>query len=247
VKRLPFEAVHVALAAPTASKLVRLPAGSAAPAAAALVSGGRVSGLTMGQFSLLDLIRALLIKTGPADVTISTWTAGIRDAETAAWLLTEERIRSLRFVVDRSFPTRQPRYARRMLELFGPSAIVCTRTHAKFATIVNDDWKLAIRSSMNLNENTRIEQYDVDDSPEMTAMYSDFVDLMASATGAGIEPVEDLIQAGLATMPSDAGEREAWEEFVPRRANQQVVTPVVPKPAPRSFAGLDLSKLAGDL
>ena len=38
--------------------------------------GMDVVGLTFGQFSLLDLIEAALELTGPADVTISTWSAG---------------------------------------------------------------------------------------------------------------------------------------------------------------------------
>lgn len=33
--------------------------------------------LTFGQFSLMDAVEAILEKTGPADVAISTWTAGM--------------------------------------------------------------------------------------------------------------------------------------------------------------------------
>lgn len=45
--------------------------------------GMDVVGLTFGQFSLLDLIEAALELTGPADVTISTWSAGFYDVEAA--------------------------------------------------------------------------------------------------------------------------------------------------------------------
>lgn len=32
-------------------------------------------GFTKGQFSLIDLLQAIVIQTGPADVLVSTWTA----------------------------------------------------------------------------------------------------------------------------------------------------------------------------
>lgn len=35
-----------------------------------------IRGFTFGQFSLIDLIQAALEIAGPADVTISTWSAG---------------------------------------------------------------------------------------------------------------------------------------------------------------------------
>ena len=45
--------------------------------------GMDVVGLTFGQFSLLDLIDAALEITGPADVTVSTWSAGFYDVDAA--------------------------------------------------------------------------------------------------------------------------------------------------------------------
>jgi hypothetical protein len=136
-----------------------------------LEPGGRLFGFTRGEFSLLDLLRALLAKTGPADVVLATWTTGIRDAESAAWLLDSGRIRSLLILTDRSFPSRQPAYCARLVALFGAGAIVCTNNHAKFATIRNERWSVVVRSSMNLNRNRRFEQFDVDDDAAM----ADFV------------------------------------------------------------------------
>jgi hypothetical protein len=129
--------------------------------------GTRMVGLTKGQFSLLDLIRAVLVSTGPADLVVSTWTAGIRDVDNVGFLVERGQLRSLRLLCDRSFPRRQPKYCRRVLEVFGESAIRCTRTHAKFALISNEDWKIVIRSSMNLNRNPRFEQFDLDDDPDI--------------------------------------------------------------------------------
>ena len=151
-----------------------------------LSAGCRVIGITKGQFSLLDLIRAVLEQTGPADVLISTWTTGIRDAENANFLIQEGHMTSFRMLTDRSFVTRQPKYVARILEIFGPESIRCTKTHAKFAIIRNDKWNIAIRSSMNLNRNPRWEQFDLDDSAEISDFFTSLYDEIAETTPAGL-------------------------------------------------------------
>ena len=167
--------------------IVRVTDAGAAAAIAGWKRGGRAIGLTMGQFSLIDLIRAVLDRTGPADVVLSTWTTGIRDADAAAWLVSSGAIKSLSIVTDRSFPSRQPGYAKRLIELFGADAIVCCRTHAKFAVIHNDGWKVTIRSSMNLNKNPRYEQFDIDDNPEIASFFLDFARAVRSTMREGFE------------------------------------------------------------
>lgn len=123
--------------------------------------------LTFGQFSLMDAVEAILEKTGPADVAIATWTAGSADLSRSAESLRNGNIRSLRFVVDCSFGQRQPGYLAQVRALFGDEAIRSTRTHAKYAVITNDDWAVAVRTSMNLNENPRLESIEVSDDPEL--------------------------------------------------------------------------------
>ena len=186
------------------AKLLREPSASAWTALGKLEPGLRLVGLTRGQFSLLDLIRAVLAQTGPADVTLSTWTSGIRDAETSAWLLSEGKIRSLRLMLDYGFPRIEPSYALRLAELFGDRAVLLCRTHAKFAVIRNDAWSVCIRSSMNLNRNTRFEQFDLDDDSAICDLFETFADDVARATPAGfVIEWQDAARA-LVTALSDA-------------------------------------------
>ena len=152
---------------------------SAQTVAASLVRGGRAIGLTMGQFSMLDLLGAILERTGPADVRLSTWTVGIRDAENAGWMLDSGRMRSFQLFVDKSFPTRQPAYCAAVRRIFGERAINASDIHAKVATIHGDGWRVAVRGSMNLNANPRCEQYDIDDSAEIAGFFDGHFDLMA--------------------------------------------------------------------
>ena len=84
--------------------------------------GMELFGLTKGQFSFISVLDHLLSQTGPADVVISTWTAAGAEIETAKEFLENERIKSLRFLVDQSFPTRQPEYCKALLKTFARAA-----------------------------------------------------------------------------------------------------------------------------
>lgn len=123
---------------------------SAALAIGPLVSGMERYCLTFGQFSLVDALEHLVEQAGPCELVVSTWTAARADAERAAKLLEDGRITRFRLLVDRSFVARQPVYCERVVELFGDDAIRTTRTHAKFAVASNEEWALAVRTSMNL-------------------------------------------------------------------------------------------------
>lgn len=141
--------------------------------------------LTFGQFSLMDAVEAILEKTGPADVAIATWTAGAADLSRSAESLRNGNIRSLRFVVDCSFGQRQPGYLAQVRELFGDDAIRSTRTHAKYAVITNDDWSVAVRTSMNLNENPRLESIEVSDDPALAEFLLQVTDEIFAEEQAG--------------------------------------------------------------
>lgn len=144
-----------------------------------------VVGLTFGQFSLIDLIQAALEITGPADVTISTWSAGFYDVEAAENFRANGLMRSIRFVMDAASMKRGQASVADIADLFGPEAIRTTRTHAKFALVTNSDWSIVITSSMNLNLNPRCEQFEMTDDPERLKMFAAFVDELFRELPAG--------------------------------------------------------------
>lgn len=158
---------------------------TAAAAIGPIERGCEIYGLTGGQFSLIDVIDHCLAATGPADVVISTWTAAGADVDFAMALLADRRIDRLRFIVDCSFPNRQPAYCAALRERFGEDAIRMTKSHCKFVTIVGDGWHLSVRTSMNLNLNRRLENFEISDSKPLTDHLLAFTDeLFAATTGA---------------------------------------------------------------
>jgi hypothetical protein len=129
--------------------------------------------LTHGQFSLIDAIVYLSQQIGPCVLSVSTWTAGAEDLSKMADLLSAGSFTGVRWLVDRSFVNRQPAYCARMRDLFGDDCIRTTRSHAKFVTLRNDDFNLAVRTSMNLNHNPRLENIEISDD----AAFADFLDV----------------------------------------------------------------------
>ena len=122
-----------------------------------------------GQFSLTDLLMAVLDKTGPADLSISTWTAASASVQTMLELLQTGQITGCRWLVDTTFVRRVPQLVAEIRKQFGDDAIRVTRTHAKFCTITNERWQVAIRSSMHLNQNPRLESYELGHDPQLCA------------------------------------------------------------------------------
>lgn len=168
---MPVHAAAIEAEAP-ACRWVR----SSAEAVAGLAERKAVFGLFRGEFSLLDLIVAVLGVTGPADLTVATWTAATREIDSAAKLLQDGNVRGIRWLVDMSFPRRQPVYCRQLLARFGAGAIRCTKSHAKFTLIRNENWNVALRTSANLNRNPRFEFFELSDAPAICEFLAGLVD-----------------------------------------------------------------------
>lgn len=141
--------------------------------------------LTYGQFSLLDLIDATLDVTGPAHVLIATWSAGFYDIDAALAWRDSGRMLSTRFIMDSSDKRGQATPAT-VADLFDPHNIRTTRSHAKFVLLSNDDgWRVIITSSMNLNLNKRLEQFEITDDPERFNLFNTFAEAVWEQTPPG--------------------------------------------------------------
>jgi hypothetical protein len=150
---------------------------SAAEAVAGLSLDGReIFGLTKGQFSLTDMIEAILETTGPAELHVSTWTAANTDVSKMLEMIGSGRLTAARWLVDVTFVRRAPQLTARIREAFGADAIRVTRTHAKFSVVRNATWSIVVRTSMNLNHNPRLEDFTVAHDPELAAFLLEAMD-----------------------------------------------------------------------
>ncbi len=177
--------------------------------------------LTYGQFSLIDAIMVILDQTGSADVCISTWTAAHAHLDLSEELMASSDIRSLKMVVDRSFKTRQPKYFNRMVKLFGVNCIREIRTHAKFITVRNDNWDIVVRTSMNLNENPRLENLEISHDKGFADFFDEIVDNIFEEVPPSYSK-SDLLK--LEQVPEDCPYKPVQSSHIKRRKLNEVET-----------------------
>ena len=159
---------------------------SAAEAIGVIEPGCEIYGLSKGQFSLIDLIEHVLSFTGPCRGVVSTWTAAGSDVGFAYKLVTCGLLTSLQFLVDFSFMSRQPAYCQALRETFGDGCIRITKNHAKFVMLRNESWNIVIRTSMNLNENRRLENFEISDDVHLAQFLSEVIEnIFETQPGAG--------------------------------------------------------------
>lgn len=149
---------------------------SAARCIGPITSGCEIFGLTKGDFSMIDILRHIAKEIGPCRIDIGTWTAAAAEIKQAFAMLEDRNIIAMRWLVDRSFPARQGKYYHSLLGKFGKDSVRLARFHAKFILLENDSFSVAVRTSMNLNENKRIEFYEISEGSPISGYLREIVD-----------------------------------------------------------------------
>jgi len=182
---------------------------SADAATQGFASGCHIIGLTMGQFSLIDMIHSILKKTGPADLYIATWSAGIKDAHQVQWMLDTKLITGIRLLTDHSYINRQAKYALAIEDLFGRANIRTSEMHAKFVVIKSAEFSVVILSSMNLNANRTCETFTIYEDADIAGFYLRFVEHHFENMRDGWERSSSVV-------------RECVESFFAKQATSQI-------------------------
>lgn len=149
---------------------------SAARCIGSVTRGCDVFGLTKGDFSMIDILRHVAREIGPCRIDVGTWTAAAAEIKQAFDMLSDGNILAMRFLVDRSFPQRQPKYYHALQARFGLDCIRMARFHAKFILLENAEFSVAVRTSMNLNLNERIEFYELSEGSPISGYLREVMD-----------------------------------------------------------------------
>ena len=149
---------------------------SAARCIGSISKGCDIFGLTKGDFSMIDILRHVAKEIGPCRIDCGTWTAAAAEIGQAFDMLKDGNILAMRFLVDRSFPARQPKYFHALRVRFGDDCIRMARFHAKFILLENDNFSVAVRTSMNLNLNERIEFYELSEGSPISGYLSQIME-----------------------------------------------------------------------
>ena len=138
--------------------------------------GLEMSAFTIGQFSKIDLIEAVLKYTGPVEMHIATWSAAGADMRRVEEFIESGMATKVTFLIDHSFRKRQPKLLK-VLDGIGADVYEAA-CHAKIVLLKNDDWNVVIKTSMNLNKNPRIESFDITECQEYYQHHKDMLNML---------------------------------------------------------------------
>lgn len=134
--------------------------------------------LSVGQYNLIDIIEKVVDLIGVCDIDLAVWTAATASLKKAELFLTNKSVKNMRWIIDPSFKSRKPNYVKTLRESFGNDCVRTIPTHAKFILIYNKNYNVIIQTSMNLNQNKRLESFTIIESKELVDFYRDFVGMV---------------------------------------------------------------------
>ena len=134
---------------------------SAARCIGPITKGCDVFGLTKGDFSMIDILRHIAREIGPCRLDVGSWTASPADIIELKRMITGGSVTELRLILGDGFPIFERKGYEVILAEVGRARVRFARFHAKYALLENDNFSIALRTSMNLNMNRRIESYEI--------------------------------------------------------------------------------------
>ncbi len=111
--------------------------------------------VSIGEWSMHDILFHLLSQTGPADVYIATWSVSEDAVRQLIQKVTDGSITRLYGILDWRVKVRRPEAFE--LARFNVADLRLTTCHAKVTVIRNEAWGIAIVGSANYTNNPRIE------------------------------------------------------------------------------------------
>jgi len=145
-----------------------------------LEAGMDLLGVTKGDFSFIHAIAAVSDQTGPGTLDLCCWTTGTDDTAELVRLADENRFVRCRFLLDLSLQRREPALLAAIRRRWGNDAVALSRVHAKFALFGTSTWKLVLLTSANLNDNRRIELFQLADDATLFGFFTDIMDQIFS-------------------------------------------------------------------
>ena len=128
-----------------------------------LEPGMSLFAITRGQWSMIDAVLHCLEQTGPAAISLWTWTVAEYEVQCLNRLRSDRSVTAGRLIIDAGARKKNAHVISDWKRSFGRDSVRYVKNHAKIATVTSDDgrFKLLLRGSMNLNFNPRFEQFDL--------------------------------------------------------------------------------------
>lgn len=149
---------------------------SASEAIGNIEPGMALFAITRGQWSMIDALLHCLDCTGPAQISLWTWTVAEYEVQCIERLLSDRRITGAKLIIDHGARNKNRALLEKWISVFGDQSVRFVVNHSKIATVETDSLRLLLRGSMNLNFNPRFEQFDITEGGEDFALVKSIED-----------------------------------------------------------------------
>lgn len=126
--------------------------------------------LTHGQWSMADIVRALVERVGPADISLWPRLVAVSRGDFLMTLCTHPGVRRAVLVLNTGDERANHSLVRTWQQHHGLDTVRHTRTHAKIATVRTPSWAFLLRGSLNMGVGVRFEQCDLTEGGADCAM-----------------------------------------------------------------------------
>ena len=121
-------------------------------------------------------------------------------------------IKNIKLLTDHSYVNRQKKYAASIEIVFGAENIRTSEMHAKFVILNNENWKVTIISSMNLNANRTCETFIIYEDDKIHDFYHGFITHHFDDMGDGFEGSSVVVGKSLKKFFDDRNEVKPAEK-----------------------------------
>ncbi|HRH68797.1 MAG TPA: hypothetical protein PLB89_04750 [Flavobacteriales bacterium] len=130
----------------------------------ALVPDRHIPAVSLGHWSLHEMLAFLLSRIGPAECWLTSWGISTKPVQALMDMVRDKRITQLNALFDHRVRLQCPEAFQLLLDLSGNKRvdIRLTKIHAKVIVLRNANHQVTLYSSANLTTNRRIESYAID-------------------------------------------------------------------------------------
>lgn len=137
---------------------------TASQAIGSIHRGMDIYGVTFGQFSFIHIIEDVIRQIDePVSLDVASWTIAKFEAAKLLYYIENEYVERLRVMLDSSISSLNPSALKCLANLQKAGRLRLLRCHCKFAVISSETWNISIHTSMNLNQNKRLENFEISD------------------------------------------------------------------------------------
>jgi hypothetical protein len=209
-------------------QVILTPVEQAGAAVAEMARGLHLFGFSKGQYGLLDLVEAVLLQVGRAELSLCVPALDARSIERLAGFRGEGLINRCLLALDHAYPgSREGRKLRQAIEeAVGEVMVRVIRHQCRFALLAAGEWRVTILTAMPLTRSARLSHWSLHESRAIYEEARRMLERSFRAVRPGLEPPREEIDAAYRAalgggVPADVRLADAHEEVLAAQAGER--------------------------